>query len=149
MNLLNSLTHFKILSLAIITFSFGACSKADSGDYTITVGAFTKDESGDYVDTGNTLIFNSTEECQTWSRTAGADAHDAESHLHYNAAAAVSFDSKKTEFTWTEYGPELDQSSIDATCASGTDGVTKTVDDSDYYQDKPNLYLKITNVEEL
>lgn len=112
---------------------------------TVHVGAYTLDGET-YTDTGVELVFASEGECQTWSRTAQGDGHDSESHQHFNAAANVSFDSEAMVFTWTEYGPELDQASIEATCSAGVDGFTKTVDDSSYYQDKPNLYLKITDV---
>lgn len=115
---------------------------SDQGSWTISVGAFTLD--GDtYVDTGVALTFESEGTCQTWSRTARGDAHDSESHPHYNAATNVAYDNDAKTFSWTEYGPELDQSSIEATCAQGTGGVTKTVDEDSFYQDKPNLYLKL------
>lgn len=117
----------------------GSTSISDDA-WTISVGAFTLD--GDtYVDTGIALTFDSKAECQTWSRTAQGDAHDSDSHPHFNAATDASYDAKS--FSWTEYGPELDQASIEATCAQGTGGVTKTVDENSYYQDKPNLYLKL------
>ena len=53
-----------------------------------------------------------------------------------------------TTFSWTEYGPELDQESIEMTCGAAAVGVNKTVNNLSYYQDKPNLYLKIINVVE-
>lgn len=119
----------------------------DDAALTIIVGAFTLD--GDtYLDTGVELIFASEGECQTWSRTARGDVHDAASHEHFNAAANVAYDRDSATFSWTEYGPELDQSSIEATCSAGVAGVAKTVDDNSYYQDKPNLYLQIVNVVE-
>ena len=137
-----------VLSLIASTTAFTSCNKEDSAKYSITVSAYTLD--GDnYIYTGNDIIFNSNEECQTWSRTAAADAHSTDSHLHYNAAANVSYDNSTSTFNWTEYGPEIDQASIDATCNAGTDGAVKSVNNSTYYQDKPNLYLKITNVIEL
>jgi hypothetical protein len=51
-----------------------------------------------------------------------------------------------TTFTWIEYGPEIDQQGIEATCNGGIGGVSKTVDNQNYFQDKPNLFLKITSV---
>jgi len=101
-----------------------------------------------YIATGTEFIFDSKEECQTWSRTAQADIHDSNAHLHYNAATDVSYDNSTTTFSWTEYGPEIDQASIENTCSKGSNGVTKTVNDNSYYQDKANLYLKITKVVE-
>ena len=136
--------------------SFQSCDKDDEtpdeentsgSSWTITVDAYTLDN-GVYTATGNELIFDSEEECQTWNRTAQEDAHDTESHEHFNAAADVSYDNSTTTFSWTEYGPELDQATIDATCSAGDNGVSKTVDNSSYYQDKPNLYLKISSVTE-
>jgi len=136
-----------LLSLVIILI-FTCCNKVEDSSitYTITIDAYTLDNSGNYIATGNTLTFDSHEQCQTWSRTAGADSHSSSSHLHYNAADEVSFDNESTSFNWTEYGPELDQASIDATCSAGAGGVNKTVNDVSYYQDKPNLYLKINSV---
>lgn len=139
---------FNVICIVVLALSLESCDKSDSGSYTITVGAYTLDGSGNYIFTGNELIFDSNEECQTWSRTAAADAHSTASHQHYNAAADVSYDNGSTTFSWTEYGPELDQQAIEATCSNGNNGVSKTVNNSSYYQDKPNLYLKITSVVE-
>ena len=147
----NLINPFLTLSLIVSVLTISSCNKDEENDateYKITVGAYTL-EDGNYIDTGNELIFNSNEECQTWSRTAGADLHSADSHLHYNAAASVSYDNSSTTFNWTEFGPEIDQTSIESTCSSGLGGVSKSVNNSTYYQDKPNLYLKITNVVEL
>lgn len=130
-----------------------ACKKDDTSaenngtTWTITVGAFSLDN-GVYSTLGNELIFDSAEECQTWSRTAQGDAHESNPHLHYNAAANVSYNNSTTTFSWTEYGPEIDQASIETTCSNGNNGASKTVNDTDYYQDKPNVYLKITSVVE-
>lgn len=137
----------------ILIVIFCACTKEDESiieegngtSWTITVGAYSLDN-GIYTETGNELIFDSEKECQTWSRTAQGDNHDSNSHLHYNAVADVSYNSSSVSFSWTEYGPEIDQTSIDNTCTNGVGGVDKTVTNSDYYQDKPNVYLKITSV---
>lgn len=137
---------FLLFSLALINTG---CKKAEddpSDSYTITVDAYTK-SNGVYTATGNTLVFDSKEECQTWSRTAQGDAHNSAAHLHYNAAASVSYNHSDTTFSWTEFGPELDQAAIETTCAKGTNGKKKTVTTTSYYQDKPNVYLKITKVE--
>jgi hypothetical protein len=64
-----------------------------------------------------------------------------------DAAASISYNHTDTIFSWTEFGPELDQSAIDATCSAGLNGKSKTVNTTSYYQDKPNVYLKITRVE--
>lgn len=144
-------SFFSLLTLictAALMVCFSSCDKSDAGTYTITVGAYTKDSLGNYVFTGNELIFNSNEACQTWSRTASGDAHSSSAHLHYNAAANVSYNSTDITFSWTEYGPELDQESIETTCNNAIGGVNKTVDNTSYYQDKPNLYLKIISIVE-
>ena len=136
-----------LLSSSLCLFS---CSNDDPAvtTYTITAAVFEKDSLGNYIDLNVDLTFYSNIECQTWTRTALADAHSNDSHLHYNAAANVSYDPNTVTFNWTEYGPEIDQASIDATCAAGVDGVVKSVNNTDYYQDKPNVYLKIINVVE-
>ena len=143
-------SYYFIILLASIAFISSSCDEAEmdlTGSYTITVGAFTE-SNGVYTATGNQLVFNSKEECQTWSRTAQGDLHSSTAHLHYNAAANVSYNETDTIFSWTEYGPELDQAAIDATCAAGLNGVSKTVNTSSYYQDKPNVYLKIIQIEQ-
>jgi len=141
----------KALLLVIGTLSFLSCKKdgesTSNTTWTITVGAFTLNN-GTYTATGNELVFDSNEECQTWSRTAQADNHNSNTHLHYNAAANVLFDNSSTTFSWTEFGPELSQNAIENTCSNGANGVDKTVNDNSYYQDKPNLYLKIISVTE-
>jgi len=144
-HLLSTLT---VICLLIFVLCISSCNNSDSGSYTITVGAYTPDSLGNYIFTGKELIFDSNEECQTWSRTAPGDSHSSSSHLHYNAAANVSFDNINTTFSWTEFGPELDQESIETTCSDAIGGVNKTVTNSSYYQDKPNLYLKIISVVE-
>ena len=143
------------VSLAItLLIGFSSCSKdeeiktsEDHSTYTITIGAFSLDN-GTYTSLGKELVFDSKASCQTWSRTAQGDGHESNEHLHYNAASNVSFVSSNTTFTYTEYGPELDQATIEATCAKGANGVTKTVNNTSYYQDKPNVYLKIIKVVE-
>jgi hypothetical protein len=145
----SSWSYSLILLLFGLTLLNTGCDESETdltGSYTITVEAFTE-SNGVYTATGNQLVFNSKEECQTWTRTAQGDPHGSASHLHYNAAANVSYNETDTIFSWTEFGPELDQGSIDATCASGANGVSKTVTSTSYYQDKPNVYLKITKVE--
>ena len=135
-------------SIVILFLTLGisllGCKKNNS-NYTITIGAFSM-LNGEYVSLGNELIFDSQNSCQTWSRTAQPDSHDTSVHLHYNAADQVSFDPTQNSFTWTEFGPELDQSSIESICLNGANGVMKTVNDTDYYQDKPNVYLKIISI---
>lgn len=152
---MNKVKVIRTLLAPVLMISFLACTKGEDptteengdGSWTVTVGAFSLDN-GVYTALGKELIFNSKEECQIWSRTASGDRHDSNSHSHYNAAANVSYDNKSTTFSWTEYGPEIDQTSIANTCSKGTNGVTKTVNNTDYYQDKPNVYLKITSVVE-
>lgn len=140
---------FCVVFLLVIVL---ACSKDEevagelmSEASKITIGIFTEDN-GSYTDTGKTLVFDVTTACQTWSRTASGDAHDANSHLHFNAAADATYSSSPSSFSWTEYGPEIDQTTIDSTCGAGQNGVTKTVTSTAYYKDK-NVYLKITKVE--
>lgn len=141
--------HFRKTSLVLlmvcgVLLGFSSCKK--DKNYTVTVGVFQL-SNGTYTDTGNSLTFVTQDECQTWSRTAQADNHSSSEHLHYNAAINVSYDESSKTVTWTEFGPELDQASIDNTCAAAVDGVTKSVNDTDYFVDK-NIYLKITNVVE-
>jgi hypothetical protein len=143
-------TFILAILLFITTIVHLGCNKPeeepDKDAYTITVSAFSL-SNGVYTALGNELVFDSKEECQTWTRTAQGDAHSSAAHLHYNAAANISYNSTDTIFSWSEFGPELDQAAIDATCSTGLNGVNKTVNTSSYYQDKPNVYLKITKVE--
>jgi hypothetical protein len=144
-------THFVAL-LFIVSLINTACDKTQNDPvittpgFTITVAAFSENN-GVYTALGNELIFDSSEECQTWSRTAQGDAHNSATHLHYNAAANISYNHTDTIFSWTEFGPELDQAAINSTCSAGRNGKNKTVNTTGYYQDKPNVYLKITKVE--
>ncbi len=149
----NIFTAGFITFLTIISIIGYSCDKnednnTDSSTTTITVSAFTLNN-GVYTNTGNILTFDSEADCQTWSRNSLDTIHGNNgAHLHFNAATNVSYNSTDTIFTYTEYGPELDQAAIDSTCAvADSSGVTKTVTASTYYQDKPNVYLKITNVD--
>ena len=141
-------TFFKrsLIASFVLTLGLLNCTTTSESTYTITVGAYTLDSAGNYEFTGNELVFHSHEECETWSRTAPPDAHSSTSHLHYNAAADKNYNHGTTTFSWTEYGPELDQQAIETTCSAGVNGASKTVDDQQYFQDKPNLFLKITSV---
>lgn len=144
--MIRKINCFLLIIIAIILI--GSCNKEESqnqGTYTITVSAFSLNN-GIYEYTGNDLVFQSEGDCQIWSRTAMPDLHSNSNHLHYNAASNVDYNSVDTLLIYTEYGPELDQSAIENTCATASGGVTKTVSSATYYQDKPNVYLKITEV---
>ena len=117
------------------------------GSHTIIAGVYTLTD-GDYIDTGRILTFDSHAECQVWSRSATADEHSDETHDHWNAAGDVFFDEINRTFTWTEYGPELDYETVEQLCLDKEDGVTKTIDETNYYKDKTNLYLRIISIEE-
>ena len=121
----------------------GDCSDSS---YTITAGVYTLTEDGEYVDTGKILTFDSHAECQVWARDAQPDGHSDKVHDHWNAAGDVHYDNDNRIFTWTEYGPELDAGTVEALCVNKVEGVTKTINEIDYYQDKTNLYLKIINI---
>lgn len=115
--------------------------------YTVTVGVYILNGTV-YEDQNKDLVFTTQEACQSWSRTALSDSHSTASHDHFNAAKNTTYDSDTETITWIEYGPELDQSSIDTTCENGTDGAEKTANKTDYIADK-NFYLKIKTVENL
>jgi hypothetical protein len=114
--------------------------------YTVTVGVFILN-SGTYVDQNKDFVFETQEACQSWSRTASGDNHSTSSHYHYNAAENTTYNTTTKTITWTEYGPELDQLSIDATCDNGVNGATKTASQTDFSADK-NFFLKIKSVVE-
>ena len=116
----------------------------DAG-YTITAGVYTLTDE-EYVDTGKTLTFDSHAECQVWARDAQADDHSDKVHDHRNAAGDVQYDDVNRVFTWTEYGPELDAGTVEGLCLNKENGVTKTIGETYYYQDKANLFLKIINI---
>jgi protocatechuate 3,4-dioxygenase beta subunit len=117
------------------------------GSHTITAGVYTLTD-GDYIDTGRILTFDSHVECQVWARSATADEHSDETHDHWNAAGDVFYDEINRTFTWTEYGPELDSETVEQLCLIKEDGVTKTIDETNYYKDKANLYLRIISIEQ-
>jgi hypothetical protein len=123
-----------------------ATSGDTAGEQAVTVGVYTMGGDGSYTDTGIELVFEVGVECQTWSRmTMMGDMVDPDPHLHYNAADDTSYDG--TTFTWTEFGPEHDQAGIDATCAAGMNGATKSVNATDYYEDHDGVYLRIKSVD--
>ena len=99
--------------------------------YTITAGVYTLTE-GEYVDKGKILTFDSHAECQVWARDAQADVHSDKVHDHWNAAGDVHYDDVNRVFTWTEYGPELDAGTVEGLCVNKVDGVTKTIDETNY-----------------
>jgi hypothetical protein len=111
---------------------------------TVTIGVYLLNGST-YEDQNKDLVFDTHEVCQSWSRTAQADNHSSSSHNHFNAARNTTYDSNTETISWTEYGPDLDQSSIDATCGDGSNGANKTANKTDYSIDK-NFYLKIKSV---
>ena len=100
-----------------------------------------------YTDQDKDLVFVTQDECQSWSRTAQGDSHDSASHDHFNAAKNTTYNADTETISWDEFGPELDQDAIDATCSAGNNGATKTADKTTYSQDK-NFYLQIKTVVE-
>ena len=133
-----------------VTFSI-----TDMVNYTITVRAYSYDPgTGVYSHntTADDLVFQTdVQGCTVWTRTAQPHGDILESHLHYNAYVDPIYDADEGSFTWTEYGSEESQEDIEATCAAGVDGKTKTVDFTDYYKDKNNhsVYLQILSVASL
>ena len=124
---------------------------ADEDVKFVTIGVFTKDEQGNYVDSGKTLYFEVGVPCYSWTRSAQPHEQTGyleavdEVHDHYNAGDETSY--VAGVFTWTEYGPEHTQADVDAVCAAGEDGVTKSVTADDYYEDHGGLYLRIISLE--
>ncbi len=111
----------------------------------VTVGVYVLDDPG-YVNTGKDLVYTVGAECESWTRTASAHDQYSTEHDHFNAHKGSTY--VDGVFTWYEYGPEHDQPSIDATCASGVngvDGVQKEVDAVNYTQ-YGNFYMKIDSV---
>jgi hypothetical protein len=131
---------FQVLFLSTTTI-ISSCNKDSDKTYTVTVGVYILNGST-YEDQNKDLIFETQEGCQSWSRTAQADNHSSTTHDHFNAATNTTYDANNETISWTEYGPELDQSAIDATCEAGVDGAVKTANKTDYIVDK-NFYLKI------
>ena len=145
-----TLLNFKtLLILSILVFT--SCNKDDeevesTNSYTVTVGVYILN-GGTYEDQNKDLVFQTQDACQTWTRTAQGDTHSSSSHDHFNAAKNTSYDATTETLTWTEFGPELDQVAIDATCESGNNGATKTATKTSYNADK-NFYLQIKSVVE-
>jgi hypothetical protein len=124
-----------------------------AGTVTITVGVYEMDDSGGYTALNvDPLVFDVGVSCQMWDRVArahgslgGLDAAE-EAHDHFNAGDDTSW--VDGTFTWTEYGPEHSLGDAEVTCAAGVGGVTKSVTETDYFEDKPGVYLRIDSVDE-
>ena len=149
--------NFTSIILACLLI-FMSCSKDDDEieptntstsdkSYTVTVGVYILN-GNTYDDQNKDFVFDTQEACQSWSRTAQGDKHSSSSHAHFNAAKNTTYDPSTETITWTEYGPELDQISIDATCENGSNGATKTANKIEYSADK-KFYLKIKSVVEI
>lgn len=160
---MNKVFGWKVVLVLVIMIGFVSCGGDDDEEtdkdtevltctspvsvensLTITVGVF-NENNGVYTATGSELVLDSKLECQTWSRSTLADGHSDGSHLHYNAASNVSFNSTDSTFSWVEYGPELDQCAINSACDRGVGGVSKTANTTSYFQDK-SVYLKIISI---
>ncbi|MDX8390427.1 MAG: hypothetical protein R8M38_08045 [Mariprofundaceae bacterium] len=121
-----------------------AGATTDTAATVVTVGVFRQEADMSYTDTGITLTFTVGVHCETWDRTTQGDDFNASPHLHYNAAD-LSFYSDDS-FGWTEFGPGHTLQEAQDTCEAGVGGVEKVVNSTSFYKDKPNVYLKITNV---
>jgi hypothetical protein len=129
-------------------------SITDVGSYTIKVRSYSYDpltEEYSHNTFAADLEFQTdVQGCTVWTRNAQPHDGYTDSHDHYNAYVdpIYVYDADNSTFTWTEYGPEESESEIEATCAAGVDGVTKTVDETGYYKDKNNhsVYLQIFSV---
>jgi hypothetical protein len=146
---------------SFLIFIMGCSSKTSSTSDTatsivnedvrfVTIGVFTQDQET-YVDTGKTLYFEVGTPCYSWTRTAQAHEDNGsleaidEVHDHYNSGDNTYYENGS--FTWTEYGPEHTQETVETVCANGEDGVTKTVTSDQYYEDHGGLFLKIVSIE--
>ena len=148
-------TSLPTLSAVLMMAVTGACGSdvetgtpmsatCDSSSSTcIVVGIYGQESDGSYTDRDKDLTFTVGATCQVWSRLAPADSHSDDSHLHYNAHRDSTYDNGT--FTWFEYGPEISQADIDATCAAGSGGAEKTANETDYIADK-NFFVRIKSV---
>jgi hypothetical protein len=141
---------------AILMFSLapGCGGSSDSGAETsvtcdsttstcVVVGIYTQASDGSYTDENKDLTFTVGATCESWSRLAPADSHDTESHLHYNAHRDSTYTGGV--FEWFEYGPEINQADIDATCAAAQGGAKKTATSTTYTPDK-KFFVQIKTV---
>lgn len=150
----NQWYHF-LSAIVVIGFLLIGCEKEedpsvskiklDDSSKTITVGIFYK-SNDEYISTGKKLYFNSKTECQSYIRNAEADNHSSITHLHYFSAGSVYLNESDTIFVWTEYGPQMNQASIDHYCNNKINGIKKEISTKDYYKDN-NSYLKILRID--
>jgi len=114
---------------------------------TVTIADYSLLMNGTYSEKPNSedLVYLTGIQCQTWSRTQESGT------VNYNAATDVSYNLENASITWTEFGPDPSQSSIESTCAAGLMGVTKTVVDGEYLIQEQGagdpFYLGIRSVE--
>jgi hypothetical protein len=129
-------------------------SITDVGSYTIKVRSYSYDpltEEYSHNTFADDLEFQTdVQGCTVWTRIAQPHGEIEVEHDHFNAYVdpIYVYDPDNSTFTWTEYGSEESLEAIEATCAAGVDGVTKTVDETGYYKDKNNhsVYLQILSV---
>lgn len=140
----------RMLYILISLITFFGCTKAtidDNKSYTVKIGVYLL-VGNSYVDQNKDLIFITQAACQSWTRTAQPDIHNSATHKHFNAAKNTTYDIINESITWAEYGPELDQASIDATCNAGINGVVKSANKNTYTSIQ-KFYLKIKSVVEI
>ena len=113
----------------------------------VTVGVFAKEKDGSYTDLGRDITFEVGVPCFTWDRTSGPHDEYTDSHPHYNASDGNTY--VDGTFTWTEFGPEHDQASVEDVCAAGMGGTEKWANWTDYYEEQHGdfdpYYLQIVD----
>lgn len=106
--------------------------------------AIYNESNGEIVHANRYFYFETDKKCQNWSFAVQPDAHSSEEHYHYFAASEVDFKTTFTtaELSWEEIGPALNADEVLASCNSGADGETVTINMQDYYPYN-EVYIKI------
>ncbi|MDC0369072.1 hypothetical protein OAN13_05185 [Opitutales bacterium] len=113
--------------------------------FTITVGEYTL-ENGEYIYSGVDRNIMTNVHCDVFSLSADSDEHNESAHTHYYAVSNAWYDRYSKTLNWTDYGPAIDEATVEEMCQMGSGGTYKSASSESYTQDG-EIYLKIISVE--
>jgi len=113
--------------------------------FTITVGEYTL-ENGEYIYSGVDRNITTNVHCDVFSLSADSDEHNESAHTHYYAVSNAWYDRYSKTLNWTDYGPAIDEATVEEMCQMGSGGTYKSASSESYTQDG-EIYLKIISVE--
>ena len=112
----------------------GYCGRIHSGERRV------------YIQWSGPQYYDQSTLLDVFSLSADSDEHNESAHTHYHAVSNAWYDRYSKTLNWTEYGPTIDEATVEEMCQMGSGGLSKSASSESYTQDG-EIYLKIISVE--